>query len=158
MWEHQEEIIKGITYQELAGRIGRFDRHNKPHAHGMGKVLGQMGHNLLDLEGEWRERIPHIQSLVVSKSGADKDLPAEGLKEFWPDYPNMSRRERKNKVQVEYQKIVAFGSRWNDVLAKLGIPEVNNQTESPPARNYGRGGEPEWECAECHQQIYRSDP
>jgi len=137
---HQDGMISGMTYQELATRIGRLNKHNKGHAHGMGRVLGTMGHLLQGLEGRWGERIPQIQSLVVNKAGVGKNLPDDGIKEFWPDYPNMSLVEQENCVRLEHQRVVEFGSRWNYVLARLGLPEVD-ASSMLSARPFGRGGE-----------------
>lgn len=143
VFSHSLENLEGISYQELATRIGRLNKHGDGHGHGMGKVLGIMGHLLQDLEGEWGEPIPHIQSLVVNKVGSLKGLPDEGIKEFWPDYPMFSREEKQNKVRAEYVRIVEFGSRWNRVLSDLDLPAVRNSTDNEPTstRRYGRGGE-----------------
>jgi len=108
----------------------------------MGRVLGVMGHLLKDVEGEWGEHIPHIQSLVVNKTGYWRGLPDDGIKEFWPDYPALSRDEKRNKVRTEYIRIWEFGSRWNQVLQKLGLDPVRQSEPSPQrSRRYGRGGE-----------------
>lgn len=140
VFEHRDGHITGITYEELAFRIGRLNKHGKGHAHGMGGVLGRMGHLVQGLEGEWGEPIPHIQSLVVQKTGAGKNLPDDGIKEFWPDYPNMSRNEKATRVLIEHQGIISFGSRWNDVLIKLGLPKITMQ-KTPSG--FGGGGESE---------------
>jgi len=107
-----------------------------------------MGRLLKGLEGEWGEPIPCIQSLVVGKTGKveNRGLPSDGIKEFWPDYPQMSRAEKEAKTNVEYQRIVNFGSRWNDVLEKLNLPPVT--VDIPPEKQpekvkkpFGTGGE-----------------
>jgi len=41
--EHKDGLINGLTYEELATRIDRMNRHGVGHAHGMGDVLGRMG-------------------------------------------------------------------------------------------------------------------
>jgi hypothetical protein len=108
----------------------------------MGRVLGKMGHLLQGLEGEWGEPIPQIQSLVVQKTGNGKNLPDDGIREFWPDYPNMSHAEKEARTRIEHLKIVNFGSRWNDVLAKLNLPTVKVQDEAHfPKQFLGTGGE-----------------
>ncbi len=140
VFEHRDGLIEGITYQTLATWIERTNKHGVGHAHGMGDVLGKMGHLLQGIEDEWGEPVPHIQSLVVQKTGSDKGLPDEGIREFWPDYPKMSRAEKRNRVSVEHKRIVDFGSRWNDVLDKLGLPEVTEE-QLPRRFPYGRGGE-----------------
>lgn len=144
VFKHRDGLISSITYSELAVRIGRLNYHGDAHAHGMGNVLGKMGHLLQGLEGKWGESIPHIQSLVVQKTGPNKGLPDDGIKEFWPDYPKMSRNERDSRTRIEYQRIINFGSRWNDVLWSLDLDEIQdkntlNRTERPT----GSGGESE---------------
>ena len=79
VFKHSSDSLEGITYQELAGRIDRLNKHGIGHGHGMGDVLGKMGHLLQDLSGEWGESIPHIQSLVVQKTGGLKGLPDDGI-------------------------------------------------------------------------------
>lgn len=140
VFSHRDSLIDGVTYQMLASWIGRLDKHGVGQAHGMGGVLGRMGHLLQGLEGEWGEPIPHIQSLVVQKTGSFKGLPDEGIREFWPDYPNMSYAEKLNHVRIEHDRIVSFGSRWNDVLTQLGIPQVttDNIVKAIP-RAFGSG-------------------
>jgi hypothetical protein len=99
VFAHQNGPIKGLTYQELAFRIGRLNKLGKGHAHGMGQVLGVMGHLLQGLEGDWGEPIPHIQSLAINKSGKNRGLPDDGIKEFWPDYPQLTRPEKENRTR-----------------------------------------------------------
>lgn len=144
VFAHRNGLITGVTYEDLAAQIGRLNKYDVGHAHGMGGVLGKMGHLLKGLEGEWGERIPQIQSLVVKKTGKGKDLPDDGIKEFWPDYPKMSRAEKENRTKIEHQRVVDFGSRWNDVLAKLGISKVTaHNAPKPVAKSFGAGGESE---------------
>ncbi len=137
------ESLRGITYQELARRIGRINKHGVGHGHGMGKVLGEMGHLLEQLEGEWGEPIPHIQSLVINKQGPLTGLPDEGIREFWPKYPDLSKQEKLNKVHTEYNRILEFGSRWNKVLSDLGLEIIKsaNQDDLYSKRAFGRTGE-----------------
>ncbi len=134
---HQDGLIEAVTYQELASRIGRLNRHGKVHARGMGMVLGKLGHLLRGLEGEWGEHVPHLQSLVVNKTGTLKGLPDDGIKEFWSDYPMMGKAEKRNHMKTEHQKIVAFGSRWNQVLEAFSLPKIVPFGGKP----HGKGGE-----------------
>jgi len=137
---HQGEPLQGITYQDLAFRIRRVTKHGVGHAHGMGGVLGRMGHLLRNIEVGWRERIPHIQCLAIQKTGPNKDLPDDGIKEFWEDYPGLSRLEKEHKVQAERELVAQFGSRWNTVLQQLSLPEVRPKIATPTQRG-GFGGE-----------------
>jgi hypothetical protein len=142
VFNYRNRLLTGITYKELAARIGRSNRHGQPHPRGMGVLLGKMGHLLQDLEGKWGEPIPHIQSLVVLKTGKTKNLPDDGIKEFWPDYPKMSLAEKENRVQIEHKRIADFGSRWNDVLIQLGIPSMPTIDKTlAPSLQHGAGGE-----------------
>jgi hypothetical protein len=132
--------LQPITYGELSRRIDRRPGGNDDSfGVGMGSILGVMGHMLEELEGKWGEKIPHIQSLAVLKVGELKGLPDTGLDEFWPEYPRLSLLAKRRKVRTEYEKIAAFGSRWEDVLAALQLaPVVAKKTA---VRSTGRGGE-----------------
>ncbi len=149
VFNHRDGLIEPLFYSQLAKQIGRLNKHGEGHGHGMGNVLGRMGHLLKDIEGEWGEGIPHIQSLVVNMTGKLKNLPDEGIKEFWPEYPAMSYVEKTNKTRIEHQRIVDFGSRWNDVLKRLGLPEISasSQTKTKTAF-FGKGGE-----SESHKRL-----
>lgn len=140
-----EGPLCGITYSELASRIGRFNKHGEPHPR-MGNALGLMGHFLENIENSagWSENIPHIQSLAVNKSGPLRGLPDDGINEFWSGYPDLSKEEKSNRVQLEYTHIKDFGSRWNDVLRALDLPEVvvgDSIGNTTRKRFLGKGGE-----------------
>ena len=70
VFKHSSDSLEGITYQELAGRIDRLNKHGIGHGHGMGDVLGKMGHLLQDLSGEWGSPY-HIFKFWLSKKLAD---------------------------------------------------------------------------------------
>jgi len=144
VFNHPDGLITTLTYKDLARKISRFDKNGNPHAHGMGDVLGKMGHILGDLSTEWAgEEIPHIQSLVVNKGYPLKGLPDVGIKEFWPEYPSLSKNEKASKARTEHQKILNFGSRWNEVLKSAGLDPVLRIREGKAIhdRKYGSGGE-----------------
>lgn len=132
-----------ITYEELATRIGRKTKSgDRPWARGLGKVLGRMGHALAAIGDEWQEVVPHIQGIVVQKTGPGRDLPDDGIKEFWPQYPTLTRTEKELKVRSELARVEQFGSRWNDVLEKLHLARViASSPAAAAARRYGSGGE-----------------
>ena len=134
-----------ITYQELALLIDRKNKHGVGHAHGMGRILGVMGHLLKTIQvDEWGAEVPKIQCLVVLKTGAGRGLPDCGIEEFWGNYKQMSPARRHSHVNGEYREIAKFGSRWNQVLGALGISAVGGDVSALPAgveRCYGHGGE-----------------
>lgn len=136
---YQGRPIPSISYQELAVRIGRLDKHDRGHGHGMGGiVLKKMGSILDGVSVGWNEPIPDIQCLVGGKNDP-QCLPDDGIREFWPEYDHLSRAEKMVRVNLEKQRIAVFGSRWNNVLQFLKIGKV----ELPPIqrRVFGSGGE-----------------
>ncbi len=70
-------------------------------------------------------------------------MPDDGIKEFWPDYPKMSKAEKHNSMETEHQKIVVFGSRWNQVLKALHLPKILPETTGSSRKSYGKAGESE---------------
>jgi hypothetical protein len=134
----------GLAYSDLSARIGRMNKHGKGNPRGMGPLLDKIGHLLQDLEGKWGEPIPQIQSLVVQKTGTESGLPSNGIGVFWPDYSKMLRKEKENRTRIEFKKVADFGSRWNDVLHQLELPEVTEKDDGSAAtKRYGAGGESE---------------
>jgi hypothetical protein len=142
VFAHRGASLTGITYTDLAEQIERMTKHGRGHGHGMGKVLGIMGHLLEDIHGDWDdwdESIPKIQCLVVQKTGPFRGLPDIGIDEFWPEYIRMNRVEKERHVQAEYQRVSEFGSRWNQVLVKLNLLPVS--TTNMPTKPKGSSGE-----------------
>lgn len=128
-----------MTYEELAFKIGRLNKHGVGHAHGMGDVLSKVGYLLKGIEVGWGEPIPHIQCLVVQKTGPGTGLPDDGIKEFWLEYPKLSHLEKEVKCQAEKLRVAEYGSRWNNVLRFLRISEV--RPEPKLGRVFGASGE-----------------
>lgn len=141
--EHSGDALVPLTYEELARRIGRFNKHNQPHAHGLGLALGKVG-NLVQRHADgWGEPVPCLTSIVVQKTGANRGIPDDGIKEFWPDYPKLTREEKQNKSELEWAKIAEFGSRWDALLSVDELARINLFSDSAPApvAPRGRGGE-----------------
>ena len=136
---HQDRTLVGVTYEELARRIGFMDKNGQPQPR-LGKVLGKMGHVLETIEPRFPEGIPHIQALVVVKSGKNRGIPDNGIKEFWDGYERLNRAEKENKAFTEWQHISDFGSRWNTVLQELRLPLAAAPAPAVMHRR-GRGGE-----------------
>lgn len=135
---HQGKTLTGITYEELAQRIGFFNKHQKPHPR-LGKILGKMGHLLETVDLGWQEEIPALQALVVVKRGRNKGLPDDGIREFWTGYDQLSRIEKEHKALAEWKDIADFGSRWNAVLERLNLPPI--ELKPSAKRRFGSGGE-----------------
>lgn len=133
-----------ITYEELASLMGRRTSDGKrPWARGLGRVLGRMGRALAGIGDEWQQSLPHIQGIVVQKTGPGRGLPDDGIKEFWPHFPKLSRTEKQAKVRIELARVEQFGSRWNDVLEQLHLSPVASaaSTSVHGVQYYGSGGE-----------------
>lgn len=135
--KHMREFQGGdkhVTYGQIANEIGYPEPYiGQLFANNIGTTLGVMGHMFegLVIDGE---RVPLIQSLVVSKGN---ELPSDGIKEFYSDYPNLTKEKKKNLVNLEYKKIFDFGTRWEKVLAALDIPQPD---DLPSSENNGRSG------------------
>jgi hypothetical protein len=127
--------IEGLNYKDLAFRIGRRDKNGEGVGIGMGRILGKMGHILQQLEPSWGKQIPQIQSLVIDKTGKNRGLPADGIDEFWPNYTHLTRAQKQLRVRQEYRRILAFGSRWNEVLKRSNILPATFWVVSPNVRN-----------------------
>ena len=79
-------------------------------------------------------------ALVVVKSGQNRGIPDDGIKEFWKGYDRLSRFEKENKAFAEWQTIAGFGSRWNTALQLLQL-QVVAAPGFAAAQPRGRGGE-----------------
>ncbi len=133
-----DSVMEKMTYQELARRLNRVDKHGEPAALGLGRILGlAMEH----VDGAARQLgwvVPFLTSIVVSKTGKGKGLPSDGVRERWAGYDRLTRAEKADKAAAEYMRILLFGSRWNDVLSVLGLPPC--QVAALPPGSAGRGG------------------
>ncbi|WP_419212587.1 hypothetical protein ACNR9Q_00315 [Maribacter sp. X9] len=134
---------KYITYSDLANEI-EFPLPHRGSQFGksIGEVLRVMGH-LFDTISvpNWTSRIPYIQSMVVAKNTKQ---PSDGLKEFYPKFPYLSKNQKKEYLKKEYNFIFEFGTRWEYILEELKIATFtlinpNNRLFNP----YGSEGSPE---------------
>jgi hypothetical protein len=145
VFEQRRAGLRPISYDELARRIGHITAEGKPVAVAMGGILSVTGHLLERVADEWGARVPHLTALVVAKEGRpDAGLPSPGMREFWPTYPDLGREEKERKALTEWNRIAGFGSRWNDVLRALELPEVSGSSVSDTSvadQTFGAGGE-----------------
>lgn len=135
--KQQDGVMNRLTYLEVAEKIGRLNKHGKPWARGMGRVLGKITERIDRLKNPWHDAIPYLTTIVVDSTGSNKGLPGVGVAGKWMGYDSLTRSEKESKVMGEYDRILDFGSRWLAVLALLGI-KGPVFPESPPA--VGKGG------------------
>ena len=139
-------IIEPLTYSDVAKMLGRLKADGNAYAQGMGKVLGEVTRLVDAGTSDWPEELrpPHITSIVVAKSGATAGLPSDGVKDYWPGFESLTPAEKRAKVRDEFDRILAYGDRWLQVLESVGlgsaptpaVPDAANGTH----KRYGWGG------------------
>lgn len=145
--EQRDGMMQPLTYEELAERLNRRKHNGKrnglPMALGMGDVLARSLVHLGRAAALLGEELPYLTTIVVDKSGPDKGLPGDGVACLWPDYPRLSRKEKTDRVELEYIRIMGFGRHWLDVLHVLELPDEQTQHKTPDSATSGglAGGE-----------------
>ena len=134
----RDEVLQTLTYEDLAEKLGRKNKHGRPWAKGMGHLLGKVTGLIDQVSPQLPEPAPYLTTIVVSKAGPTAGLPDVGIKGRWPGYDTLSRKDKKAKVEHEYVQIMRYGTRWNDVLRLVGLPQFS----APPTRPFkgGMGG------------------
>lgn len=131
---HYSDVAKAINYpRPYFGSV---------FANRIGHTLGKMGHLIENIIVDG-ERPPYIQALVVA---IGSNLPGDGIKEFYADYPNLSKAKKRDLISAEYQRVFDFGSRWEKVLSELGVKpdEIEIKKRNHDLHNsYGCEGSPE---------------
>ncbi len=120
--QQQDGVMVPITYRRLAELLGRRNKHGDPWARGLGFVLGRVTALIDDVRARLPEPPPFLTSMVVLSSGPNAGLPDKGVSGVWPGYKTMARDEKRAKLAAEFQRILAYGSRWNEVLRLTGLP------------------------------------
>jgi hypothetical protein len=134
---------KYISYGELARAIDYPEPHTGSFfGFNIGHTLGLLGHLIENIPIEdWEGRIPYLQSMIVRQ---DTKLPSDGIREFYPNYPNLEKEKKKDFVKLEYEKIFQFGERWYIVLNQLGINKGEYKAKNANRYNpFGSEGSPE---------------
>lgn len=108
----------------LAELLGRRTKHGDPWARGLGFVLGRVTALIDGVRGRLPEPPPFLTSIVVLSSGPSVGLPDKGVSDVWPGYEAMSRDEKRAKLIAEFQRVLAYGSQWNEVLRLAGLPVI----------------------------------
>lgn len=136
-----DSTLRPLTYLELAERLDRRNKNGDFWARGLGHVLSRVTSMLDQADVGQSEQIPYLTTIVVAGHGPERGLPGVGVKERWPGYESLTASEKKAKVMREYDRILQYGSRWNDVLLQLGIPPIApSGNESPESKKGGWGG------------------
>jgi hypothetical protein len=152
-----DEVMETLTYEELARRLGRLNKHGQPAARGLGFILGRAMEHIDHATSQLNAAPPYLTTVVVDKSGPNKGLPGVGVRERWRGYEQLTRAEKADRVAVEYLKILQFGSRWNDLLTALGLgPSPDGQAMSPSTADASGGGWAGGESAEhkaCKEYV-----
>lgn len=144
-------VLVPITYLDLAQMLGRKNKHGAFWARGLGKVLGRVTRIIESVASQYPERPPYLTSIVVLSSGSDAGLPDKGVSGHWPGYEALSHGDKQAKVGAEYQRILSFGNRWNEILRLAGLPPVPPPL---PAKSSSAGG---WSGGEsqAHKDLKR---
>lgn len=121
----RDGVMQRISYQELARRIDKRNYKGEAWARGMGGVLNIITGWIDDLQPAWNDEIPYLTSVVVEKTADGKDgLPGVGVSAKFPGYASFTSERKEAVISVEYEKILNFGMRWNEVLGQLGMDPV----------------------------------
>jgi hypothetical protein len=126
-------VMQTISYEELAWRLGRIDKSGNPVSRGMGDILARAMKHIDKTASSLGEQPPYLTTIVVFKSGKDKGLPGDGLRERWPGYDQLTPTAKSLRIEAEYQRILDFGDRWNAVLRALGLPPAAAAQTAPLA-------------------------
>lgn len=135
-----DEVMQTLTYEEVARRLERFNKHNQPAARGLGDILGRAMQHIDSATAP--NTAPYLTTIVVAKSGPNKGLPGVGLRERWHGYDLLTRAEKADRIEAEYRRIMQFGNKWLDVLRALGMPSssASDTLQLPCPASSGWGG------------------
>ena len=136
----RDDLLIPITYSRLAELLDRRNKHGEPFPRGLGHVLGRVTALIARAGAQMLERPPYLTSVVVHTSGPDAGLPGKGMNDLWSGYESLAIEDKKAKVWKEYEHILAFGSRWNDILRLLALPPI----EPPSVSDEGAQGTGGW--------------
>ncbi|PUA93412.1 hypothetical protein C8C99_4626 [Acidovorax sp. 107] len=139
-------IIVPLTYSDVAKLLGRVKADGNAYAQGIGNVLGEVTNLVEAGTRDWPEELrpPHITSMVVAKSGATAGLPSDGVNGYWPGFEALTPAEKRAKVRDEFDRILAYGDRWLQVLESVGLGSAASPADPDSGngkdKRYGWGG------------------
>ena len=120
-----------------------------PNPRNLNYILGSIGQALVRLSKHWKEKVPPIQCLVVSKATG---IPGEGIGWFLvseDDFGKLPLRRRREIVHAELEHIYSY-PHWDDVLAHLDLQSVETDFTEEIARASSGFGEGE---SEEHKRL-----
>lgn len=156
--QQQDGVMVPITYRRLAELLGRRTKHGNPWARGLGFVLGRVTALIDGVRSRLPEPPPFLTSIVVLSSGPNQGLPDKGVSAVWSGYETMSRDEKQAKLAVEFQRVLSYGSRWNEVLRLAGLPMIEPPFGSDGKSNRGGWGGGESEAHFALKHYVRDHP
>jgi hypothetical protein len=143
--QQTDGVLVPITYLRLAELLGRREKSGEPWARGLGHVLGLVTALIESAYEQSPETVPFLTSIIVLSSGVNVGLPGQGVSGRWHGYTSLCREDKQAKVAAEYKRILEFGSRWNEVLRRVGLAPIAlplNDSGHPESGGWG-GGESE---------------
>lgn len=151
----QQDILQPITYPEVAARIDRRKRNGEPFSLGLGAILGQVTALIARATSDGLPPAPFLTAVVVKSRGPEAGVPGVGVGGIWAGYEHLTFDEKQSKALAEYDRILAYGSRWNELLQRLGIAPVEprdgpDRTASIDRKGGWGGGE-----SEAHKTLKR---
>jgi hypothetical protein len=103
-----------VFYSDLALELGMANERN------LNYVLGYLGSGLESLSRDWKEKIPPIQCLVISKRDR---MPGKGIGRFLTkkdDFRSMPRKEQRRLATIALEEVFGYPD-WSSVLEVFGI-------------------------------------
>ncbi|WP_146402494.1 hypothetical protein [Pseudobythopirellula maris] len=137
-----------IKYDPLAKEMGM------PNPRNLNFVLGSVGATLEKLGARWGERIPPIQSLVVSQGSG---LPGAGFFSGFAKLEKPTRQQLEAKLKEYHADIFAY-PKWLEVLPALGLSLAETvPSDMIEAARAFRGG-PESEHHKALKDLVLNNP
>jgi hypothetical protein len=158
----RDGVLVPLTYRRLAELLDRRTRSGAPWARGLGHVLGHVT-KLVGAAGELLgEHPPFLTSIVVRSGGTDEGLPAKGVADYWPGYDVLSFDEKQSKVRAEHDRVLQFGSRWNEVLRLAGLASIPLPSAEDRRGGWGGGESDEHKALKLyvrqHPELFGAQP
>lgn len=124
---------KAITYGQLDNEVVRRKLGHHVMAVKYGWPAGAIGNALIDLEEEWEEEIPPLNSIVIN---ATTGLPGKGVNYYLEHSLGISMRkieqldtkEKRAVVEEVHAKVFEYPD-WNAVLAEVGLKQLKGKVD-----------------------------